>query len=159
MQQAAFRRSRARPAFYIAHLQNVPPGAARGMDRAAWIDGESTWFAHTQPCGIILHSQRKGRAMSGASVDKGFKGMLARIFSDGVVEPEERAELRAKLKDGSITADQARATMIEFLRTTMKHVMADGKVTDRERDKLRTMLAELALPDDCVPDEVKRAVA
>ncbi len=96
--------------------------------------------------------------MSEASIDKAFKGMLARIFSDGVVEPGERAELKAKLASGGISAEQARATMLDFLKTTMKHVAADGKVSDHERDKLKTILAELALPDDCVPDEVKQAI-
>jgi len=96
--------------------------------------------------------------MSGASIDKAFKGMLARIFSDGVVDAKERAELKAKLGSGGLTPEVARATMIEFLETTMKHVMADGKVTDRERAKLQLILKELALPDDCVPAEVKRAI-
>ena len=96
--------------------------------------------------------------MAEASIDKAFKGMLARIFSDGVVEPAERAELKAKLASGGLSAEQARATMVDFLRTTMKHVNADGKVSDREKDKLKAILAELALPDDCVPDEVKAAL-
>lgn len=96
--------------------------------------------------------------MAEASIDKAFKGMLARIFSDGVVEPAERAELKAKLASGGMSADVARATMLDFLRTTMKHVGADGKVSDGERTKLKTILAELALPDDCVPTEVKEAI-
>ena len=96
--------------------------------------------------------------MSEASIDKAFKGMLARIFSDGVVEPAERAELKAKLASGGMSADVARATMLDFLRTTMKHVSADDKVSDGERAKLKTILAELALPDECVPAEIKQAI-
>jgi hypothetical protein len=32
-------------------------------------------------------------------------------------------------------------------------------VTDAERAKLKTIVFELELPNDCVPDEVKRAIA
>ena len=96
--------------------------------------------------------------MSGASIDKAFKGMLARIFSDGVVEPSERVELKAKLASGGISAESARATMIDFLETTMKHVNADGTVSERERAKLKTILDELGLPEDCIPEQVKRAL-
>lgn len=96
------------------------------------------------------------RAM--AAIDKGFKGLLARIFADGVMDPSERAELDAKLKSGAISHEAARATMLEFLKTSFAHVAADGVVTGREQERLKAIVQELALPDDCIPDEVKEAI-
>ena len=91
-------------------------------------------------------------------VDKKLKGMLARIFSDGVVEPSERVELDRHLGAGTLSSETVRATLLDFLRTTMKHVNADGEVSETERAKLRVIITELELPNDCIPDEVKRAI-
>jgi uncharacterized membrane protein YebE (DUF533 family) len=96
--------------------------------------------------------------MGERAIDKAFKGMLARIFADGVIEPEERTELDAKLKSGALPHDVARATMLDFLNTSFAHVLADGVVTGREQARLKAIVDELALPDDCVPEEIKRAI-
>jgi uncharacterized membrane protein YebE (DUF533 family) len=93
-----------------------------------------------------------------AAIDKGFRGLLARIFADGVIDPSERAELDAKLKSGALPHDVARATMLDFLKTSFAHVTADGVVTGREQERLKAIVQELALPDDCVPREVKEAI-
>lgn len=90
--------------------------------------------------------------------DKRLLGMLARIFSDGVLEDAERAELQEHLRSGALTPESARATMSEFLLTTMKHALADGTVTERERAKLRLIVDTLALPADCIPEDVKKAL-
>jgi uncharacterized membrane protein YebE (DUF533 family) len=99
------------------------------------------------------------RAMGDVAIDKALKGMLARIFADGEVEPHERTELDAKLKSGALSHDVVRATMLDFLRTSFSHVKADGVVTGREQERLKTIVEELALPSDCIPDEIKRAIA
>ena len=99
------------------------------------------------------------RRMGEPTIDKPFKGLLARICADGVVEPEERAELAAKLRSGALAHDVARATMLDFLKTSFSRVTADDVVTDRERARLKAIVDELALPDDCVPDEIKQALA
>ena len=93
------------------------------------------------------------------SLEIRFKGMLARIFSDGVVTEEERAELTKAMTSGDLPADRVQAVMIDFLSKTFRHFTADGRITDTERDKLRLIVDELKLPDDCVPEGVKRAIA
>ena len=87
------------------------------------------------------------------------KGMLARIFSDGVVTDDERAELSQAIAGGMLPADRVQRVMIDFLAKTFAHFTADGEITDGERTKLRLIVGELALPADCVPDAVKRALA
>lgn len=96
--------------------------------------------------------------MGDDAIDKALKGMLARIFADGVVEAHERSELDAKLKSGALSHDVVRATMLDFLRTSFAHVKADGVVTPREKERLTTIVDELALPSDCVPYEIKKAI-
>ena len=93
----------------------------------------------------------------GAAVDKKLKGMLARIFSDGVVQPGEREELDRHLESG-LSKETVQATLVDFLKTTMKHVNADGAISDREREKLRLIVTELELPNDAIPDEVRKAI-
>jgi hypothetical protein len=91
-------------------------------------------------------------------VDKQLKGMLARIFSDAVVDDAERAELRTRLSSGKLPPADAQATMLEFLTTTYKHAMADGVLSDHEKQRLRSIILELELPNACVPEEVKQAI-
>jgi len=88
-----------------------------------------------------------------------FLGLLAKIFSDGVITDAERAELHARTQDGALSPDRIRAVMLHFLTTSLAHITADGKVTRREHDKLRLIVDELALPEDSVPEEVRRVLA
>lgn len=88
-----------------------------------------------------------------------FKGMLARIFSDGVVTPEERAELDAALTSGELPIERAAAVILDFVAKSFSHFTADGQITESERAKLRLIVSELHLPEDAVPDAVRRALA
>jgi len=92
-------------------------------------------------------------------LERRFLGLLAKIFSDGVVTDAERGELHARIQDGQLSPEQIRAVMLHFLTTSLGHITADGKVTRREHDKLRLIVDELGLPDDSVPDEVRDVLA
>jgi uncharacterized membrane protein YebE (DUF533 family) len=107
---------------------------------------------------IALDSRKLVFMSEAPVVDNRLKGMLARIFSDGVVDANERAELDRQLQSGAMKSETVRATLLDFLATTMKHVTADGVVSDSERAKLRVIVTELELPNECIPDEVRRAI-
>ena len=99
--------------------------------------------------------------MSGGNAELRFKGMLARVFSDAVLEDAEKGELTEAVKSGGLTNDQVKQAIFAFTATTYKHAAADGAITDRELDRLRAILAavkELGLPDDCIPDDVRSAI-
>lgn len=81
------------------------------------------------------------------------KGMLARIFSDGVVEPAEREELRIYLSSNVLTPEETREVFADFARTTWKITMADGVVSDREKQRLREIVKVLALERSTLPVE------
>ena len=87
---------------------------------------------------------------------KRFKGMLARIFSDGVLSQEERLELDGMLRMGDLDAAAIARTMSEFLHASFEHAKADGVITPREKQKLALIVRELRLPESAVPEEVKR---
>jgi hypothetical protein len=91
-------------------------------------------------------------------VDKQLKGMLARVFSDADVSDAEREELRARLSSGALPQADAQATMLEFLNATFKQAMADGVLSDREKQRLRSIILELELPNSAIPDDVKQAI-
>jgi hypothetical protein len=82
-----------------------------------------------------------------SSVDpkRKLKGMLARIFSDAKVEDAERSELKAYLGSGALSVADVKAVFEDFVATTWKITMADGVVSDVERQRLiNIVLAHLA---------------
>lgn len=93
--------------------------------------------------------------MSGPNPELMLKGLLARIFSDGVVEPKERAELDALRAKGDLTLEQIEKVMVDFFQKTLTYSKADGVITDKERMRLRAIVDELALPESAVPAEVR----
>jgi hypothetical protein len=80
------------------------------------------------------------------------KGMLARIFSDAVAEPSEREELATYLASGLLDAAAVRDVFQDFVATTWKITMADGVVSDIEKDRLREIVAVLAIEPSELPE-------
>jgi hypothetical protein len=81
------------------------------------------------------------------------KGMLARIFSDAVAEDSERAELRDYLASDVLTPGEVQAVFDDFVRTTWKITMADGVVSDREKQRLREIVEVLGVSASSLPAE------
>ena len=81
------------------------------------------------------------------------KGMLARIFSDAVAEPAERDELRAYLSSNALTLPEIKEVFEDFVQTTWKITIADGVVSDREKQRLREIFDVLALDKSVLPAE------
>ena len=87
------------------------------------------------------------------------KGMLARIFSDAVVEDAERKELADYLASGALSSAEVKEVIADFVATTWKITMADGVVSDTEKQRLREIVAVLNLSDEVLPPEWKAALA
>jgi tellurite resistance protein len=81
------------------------------------------------------------------------KGMLARIFSDAVVDESERAELKAYLASNVLDEGAIKEVFEDFVQTTWKITIADGVVSDRERERLREIVSVLALERHVLPAE------
>jgi hypothetical protein len=86
------------------------------------------------------------------------KGMLARIFSDAVAEASEREELEAYLASGALSQAEIRDVFDDFVATTWKITIADGVVSDREKERLREIVGVLALDLAKLPPEVAEAI-
>jgi hypothetical protein len=86
------------------------------------------------------------------------KGMLARIFSDATAEDSERAELKAYLSSGALTMAEIKDVFDDFVLTTWKITMADGVVTDVERQRLNEIVRVLGLEVDALPEEWVRTL-
>lgn len=84
--------------------------------------------------------------------------MLERVFADGVLEDHERAELRALYTEGGLKAPRVRELFSTFLEITYARAASDGVITPDERQKLRAIVDGLKLPDELVPDAVKKLV-
>jgi uncharacterized tellurite resistance protein B-like protein len=81
------------------------------------------------------------------------KGMLARIFSDAKAEESERAELKAYLSSGALTMAEIKEVFADFAATTWKITMADGVISDIERQRLNEIVRVLALEPETLPEE------
>lgn len=86
-------------------------------------------------------------------------GLLARIFSDGRIEPSERHELFDSLAKGELEPEETREVLDDFVKTTWKITIADGHVSDAERAKLRLIVRELGLPVEAVPSAWERELS
>jgi uncharacterized tellurite resistance protein B-like protein len=86
------------------------------------------------------------------------KGMLARIFSDATAEDSERAELKAYLSSGTLSMAEIKEVFDDFVQTTWKITMADGVVSDIERQRLREIVEVLGLETESLPVEWVKAL-
>lgn len=86
------------------------------------------------------------------------KGMLARIFSDAVIEESERAELKAYLSSGVLSMPEIKDVFADFVATTWKITIADGVVSEIEKKRLREIVKLLGLEADVLPPEWARIV-
>jgi tellurite resistance protein len=81
------------------------------------------------------------------------KGMLARIFSDAVADADERDQLKAYLASNLLTAAEVKEVFEDFVQTTWKITMADGVVSDREKERLREIVSVLTIEKNVLPTE------
>jgi tellurite resistance protein len=87
------------------------------------------------------------------------KGMLARIFSDAVAEEGERKELAEYLASAPLTPDEVKEVIADFVATTWKITIADGVVSDREKQRLREIVSVLNVATTELPAEWRDALA
>lgn len=102
---------------------------------------EETGFRHLIASKFPMDPKRK------------LKGMLARIFSDAVAEESEREELKAYLASGVLSVAEIKEVFEDFVQTTWKITVADGVVSDREKQRLREIVQVLVLDESVLPKE------
>lgn len=86
------------------------------------------------------------------------RAVLTRVFADGVLEDQERAELRELYTRGGLTVPLVKSIFTDFVKAAYAQVMSDGVVTKSEQAKLRAIVEGLRLPAGSVPDEVSRVL-
>jgi hypothetical protein len=92
----------------------------------------------------------------GGDPKRKLKGMLARIFSDAAVDANERAELKTYLSSGVLTMPDIKDVVNDFVETTWKITMADGVVSDVERQRLTEIVKVLGIDRADLPIEWAR---
>ncbi len=85
-------------------------------------------------------------------------GKLARIFSDGTVNEDERSELRAFLASGELSPSETKEVFEAFVKTTWKATMEDGRISETELQRLREIIRVLQLDASVLPKEWLAAV-
>lgn len=87
-----------------------------------------------------------------------FKGMLARVFSDAVVEDSEAEEIRSFLSSGELLPDEATAVVMDFVQTTWRVTVADSEISDKERTRLKEIVRVLEIPQNLLPPAWAQAI-
>lgn len=82
---------------------------------------------------------------------------LTQIFSDAVVDEDERSSLRAFLASGELSTEQLQEVFDELVARTWKGTIDDGRVTEVERQRLREIVRVLGLDAATLPHEWLRA--
>ena len=84
---------------------------------------------------------------------------LTKIFSDGVVDEDEKSSLRASLASGELTNAQLHEVFADFVAVTWKGTIDDGRVTDMEIKRLREIVRVLGLDANALPKEWRSLLA
>lgn len=79
-------------------------------------------------------------------------GMLARVFSDAVADPNEQEEIRRYLTSGALKVSETREVLAKFVEQTWRITMADGVVSDVEKTRLRNVVSVLGIDPSMLPE-------
>ncbi len=80
--------------------------------------------------------------------------LLETVFADGIITPDERADLLDFYRQKTLSVAEVREVMTTFVETTWRDALADRVLTDDERAKLVTIVRELKVPRSCMPEAV-----
>jgi hypothetical protein len=92
---------------------------------------------------IVEEERREAEAMVAR---QRLPAILAAAAADGVVTPEEEAEIRALMQRGNIDAFRRAEVAMEMFRARYQRVVADGVVTDEELVELLALGDGLGVP-------------
>jgi hypothetical protein len=84
--------------------------------------------------------------------------LIDRVFADGKVDNAERDELRGFWAKRQMPLKEVRAVVDTFVEKTWGQVIADGVVTETERERLWAVVDGLHLPESVVPEAMWRAI-
>jgi hypothetical protein len=89
--------------------------------------------------GLTLRRRRKARSE--------YQRLLQQALDDGVLTPEELAELEAVRKEGALTSDEVRMAALAIYRGALRDAAADSRLTVEEDASLRRLQEQLGLSE------------
>jgi uncharacterized tellurite resistance protein B-like protein len=84
--------------------------------------------------------------------------LIERVMADGTIDAGEREEMQAFFAQELLTVGDVRDVMSRYLRAVQDEVLADGRVTDEERKRVRAVVTELKIPPALWPGEIRAIV-
>lgn len=84
--------------------------------------------------------------------------LLARVLEDGRLDDGERAELQGFYSEALLSVSDVREVFGAYLKALQDDVLADGVVTDEERERCRFAVAALKIPRALLSPELARIV-
>ena len=84
--------------------------------------------------------------------------LIERVMADGAIDAAEREEMQAFYAQELLTVGDVRDVISRYLRAVQDDVLADGRVTDEERKRVRAVVTELKIPPALWPGEIRAIV-
>jgi uncharacterized tellurite resistance protein B-like protein len=84
--------------------------------------------------------------------------LIERVMADGTIDAGEREEMQAFFAQELLAVGDVRDVMSRYLRAVQDEVLADGRVTDEERKRVRAVVTELKIPPALWPGEIRAIV-
>ena len=93
-----------------------------------------------------------------AQAKEQLSSLIQRVMEDGTIEPGEREELQAVYRQAILTVSDVREVLGRYIKSVQDEVLADGKVTDEERQRCRDVVSELKIPPTLLPESFKAII-
>ena len=79
--------------------------------------------------------------------------VVRRVMADGEIDAAEREEMQSIYRQALLTILDVKEVLTGYLGEVREEVLADGKVTEEERERCGAVLAALKLPRELVPPD------
>lgn len=86
-----------------------------------------------------------------AAAKQKLASLLERVLADGQIDAKDKEELVAVYRQAVLTVADVREVLSRYVRGVQSEVLADGRVTDEERARCRTIVSELKIPVGLLP--------
>ena len=92
-----------------------------------------------------------------AAVDR-LGSVVRRVLADGTIDDTEREELQSLYRQAVLTVSDVRCVIGRYLLTVQDDILADGLVTEAERQRCRAVVSELKIPEGLLSPQLKAIV-
>src|SRR5687767_3312274 len=81
--------------------------------------------------------------------------LIREALEDHTIDQRERDELQALYRSAVLTVNDVKGVLLAEMRSLQEEILADGRVTDAERERCRQVVTALRIPHGLLTQEIK----